>query len=780
MAYKHFGSDLHFHPIEMGITLFSYFVRSKSIMNSKKMAHHAFANRALLIQIMKRFLFFAALGCMLACDATSQQVNTEVKGSNNLKPDDQLRIVSKEVTNLITSYNYKKVPLNDSLSNIIYTRYLEQLDQNRSYFLASDIKDFDRFKNRFDDDLKAGDLSAPFYMFNVFQKRYNERIKYTLSQIDKNYTFTGSETFQYDREKQPWISSVSEMNALWDKRTKYDLLNLKLATVATVKPDGKLTDTDLTPEKTAQSMAKNKATLKKRYEALLGQSAKINNQDVFQQFMDAFTGAVDPHTNYFNPSRAAQFNIEMSRSLEGIGASLLSENEYVTIKSVIAGGPADKSKRIGIDDRITAVAQGKTGEFVDVVGWRIDNAISLIRGTKGTVVKLRLLPKGSSVPKVVEMVREKVVLQDQSAKKSIKTIESNGKTYKIGIIDLPAFYIDFKAYQSGDANYKSTTRDVKMILDTLKQQKVDGVILDLRQNGGGSLIEAIELTGLFIKTGPVVQVRDIKNRTEINDDDDPEIAWQGPLGVLTGRLSASASEIFAAAIQDYSRGVIIGSQTYGKGTVQQAIDLDKVIGPSITGMIAAATGKDKNKTTTRGGGNGSESKYGQINLTTAKFYRINGSSTQHKGVTPDVEMPSLIPLDKYGEDTEPSALPFDIIKPAQYSAVANLNTLKPLLVKQHQQRMQNSPEFKYLEQDVADIKKQMDKTTVTLNEADLKKERDTEEQRQLERDNARRVARGLKPLKKGETRPKNEDLDFMTDEAARIVADMAAAAKPGT
>lgn len=732
------------------------------------MAHIALAKRALLIHIMKRFLFFAAVGCMLACEATSQQVNTEVIGSNNLKPDDQLRIVSKEITNLITSYNYKKVPLNDSLSNIIYNNYLERIDQNRSYLLASDIKDFDRFKNHLDDDLKAGDLSAAFYMFNVYQKRYNERVKYSLAQMDKNYTFTSNDTFQYDREKQPWISSEKEMNALWDKRIKYDLLNLKLATSSTVKPDGKVMNLDLEPKAATSDIAKNKATLKKRYQSLLGQSAKINNQDVFQQFMDAFTESVDPHTNYFNPSNAAQFNIEMSRSLEGIGASLASENEYVTIKTVVPGGPADKSKRIGIDDRITAVAQGKTGEFVDVVGWRIDNAISLIRGTKGTVVKLRLLPKGSSVPKVVEMVREKIVLQDQSAKKSIKTIEANGKQFKIGIIDLPAFYIDFKAYQSGDPNYKSTTRDVKLILDSLKQQKVDGVILDLRQNGGGSLIEAIELTGLFIKTGPVVQVRDIKNRTEINDDDDPGIAWQGPLGVLTGRLSASASEIFAAAIQDYGRGIIIGSQTYGKGTVQQAIDLDKVIGPSITGMIAAATSKGKPSIT-----GGSLGKYGQINLTTAKFYRINGSSTQHKGVTPDVEMPSLIPLDKYGEDTEPSALPFDVIKAAPYSAVANLSTIKPQLVKLHEDRMQKSPEFKYLQQDIADIKVQMDKTSVTLNEAELKKERAAEEQRQLDRDNARRTARGLKPLKKGETRTKNEDLDFMKDEAARIVVDLA-------
>ncbi|MBE7178071.1 MAG: carboxy terminal-processing peptidase [Mucilaginibacter polytrichastri] len=709
---------------------------------------------------MKRFLFFAALGCALACTATSQQspVNPEVAGSNNLKPDEQLKVVAKEITNLIISYNYKKVPLNDSISNIIYTRYLDALDQNRSYLLDSDVKDFERFRTRFDDDLKNGDLNAAFYMFNVYQKRYNERIKYSLSQLEKDYAFTGNDTFQYDREKQPWMTSTASMDELWGKRIKYDLLNLKLAT-----PD----------------IAKNKATLKKRYESLLSQSSKLNNQDVFQYFMDAFTGAVDPHTNYFNPANAANFNIDMSRSLEGIGASLLSENEYVTIKSVVPGGPADKSRRIAVDDRIVAVSQGKDGEFVDVVGWRIDNAIALIRGPKGTTVRLRLLPKGSNTPKVVEMVRDKIILQDQSAKKTIKTIESEGKSYKIGVIALPAFYIDFKAYQSGDPNYKSTTRDVKLILDTLKQQKVDGVILDLRQNGGGSLIEAIELTGLFIKTGPVVQVRDIKNQTEISNDEDPDIAWQGPLGVMVDRFSASASEIFSAAIQDYSRGIIIGTQTYGKGTVQQAIDLDRVISPSIKEMLASVINKNK-KQSSAPGSVGSQSKFGQINLTTAKFYRINGSSTQHKGVTPDVQFPTLIPLDKYGEDTEPSALPFDVIKAAQYSATNNFTAVKPRLVELHKERMKQSKEYHFLEEDIADMKTQMDKTAITLNETELKKERDTEEQKQLERDNDRRVARGLKPLKKGETRPRNEDLDFLRDEAAQIVVDMIRLTPSGT
>ncbi|MEB0249735.1 carboxy terminal-processing peptidase, partial [Mucilaginibacter sp. 5B2] len=428
-----------------------------------------------------------------------------------------------------------------------------------------------------------------------------------------------------------------------------------------------------------------------------------SNQDVFQAFMDSFTEAIDPHTNYFNPSNAANFNIDMSRSLEGIGASLLMENEFVTIKSVTPGGPADKSKLVNADDRIIAVAQGKTGEFQDVVGWRIDNAIALIRGPKGTTVRLQLLAKGVSPtakPRVIELVREKIILKDISAKNEIRTYMQNGKAVKIGVISIPAFYLDFADYKAGNPNYKSTTRDVKLILDTLKRENVDGVVIDLRQNGGGSLMEAVELTGLFIKTGPVVQVRDSRNQVEVDKDDDPAIAYSGPLAVLVDRFSASASEIFSGAIQDYGRGLILGTQTYGKGSVQNAIDLDKVITPSLKDKLLAVAGKTKTVAT------GSQNKFGQLNLTIAKFYRINGNSTQHKGVLPDVDFPSIIPLDKYGEDTEPSAMPFDVIEKSDYTAVGNFTTVLPQLKKLHEDRMAASQSYKYLLQDIEESKKQ--------------------------------------------------------------------------
>ena len=700
--------------------------------------------------MFKKGYLLLMMAAALACKAAPSK---PVKVSTaDLVPDEQQVIVCKKIAELITNYNYKKVDLNDSISTVIYNRYIKSLDENHSYFLASDIKDFEKYKTVLDDDIKEGNLNDAFYIFNVFQKRYIEHVNYSLARLNKSFDFDKKETFVYDRDKLPWPASQTEMDDMWAQRVKYDLLNLKIAS-----PD----------------MAKNKETLKKRYTNLLSQAGKLSNQDVFQYFMDAFTEAIDPHTNYFNPSNAANFNIEMSRQLEGIGASLLVENEYVTIKSIVAGGPADKSKQISIDDRIVGVAQGKTGEFQNVVGWRVENAIALIRGTKGTVVRLEILPAGTSAggkPKVVEMVREKIILKDQSAKKEIRTYNNNGKTVKIGVISIPAFYIDYNDYKAGNPNYKSTTHDVKILLDSLKQENIDGVVIDLRENGGGSLMEAIELTGLFIKSGPVVQVRDTKNQVDVEKDDDPGIAYAGPLGVLVDRFSASASEIFSGAIQDYGRGIILGTQTYGKGSVQNAIDLDRILGSPIKDKInqlankVVAGGKTRVST-------GSQSTYGQLNLTIAKFYRISGNSTQHKGVTPDIQFPSLIPLDKYGEDTEPSAMPFDVIQKSDFTKAGDFTSVLPQLAKLHDQRMATSDSYKYMLEDIADFKKHETENSVTLNEAELKKQRDADEQKALERNNLRRIALGLPALKKGDKKPKDEDLDFVKREAGQIMTD---------
>ncbi|MEX8549118.1 MAG: carboxy terminal-processing peptidase [Mucilaginibacter sp.] len=703
--------------------------------------------------MFKKLYMMAILGASVACHATPG-TPIKVAGSKNIEPDEQQAIVCKEVTEMITNYNYKKIKLNDSISTVIYNRYLKALDENHNYLLASDVKDFDQYKTQLDDDLQNGELNHVFYIFNVYQKRYNERIKYSLAQLGKNYDFNQQESFTFDRENLPWFSTASDLNKFWDKRVKYDLLNLNLAT-----PD----------------INKDKEILKKRYENLITQSDKLNNQDVFQIFMDAFTESIDPHTNYFNPSNAAQFNIQMSKTLEGIGASLQFENEYITIKAIVKGGPAERSKQLMVDDRIIGVAQGKTGEFQDIIGWRIDNAINLIRGPKGTVVRLKILSKGKTATnaKIVEMVREKIVVEDQLASKEIRTYDQNGKKLKIGIITVPGFYLDYKAYQAGDKNYRSVSRDVKVILDSLKAQKVDGVVLDLRQNGGGSLPEAIQLTGLFIKTGPVVQVRDIKNRIEQDTDDDPSIAWTGPMAVLVDRFSASASEIFAAAIQDYGRGLIVGTQTYGKGTVQSAIDLDRVIGNSFSKLLANVKGKSESLKT-----DGQPVGYGQINLTIAKFYRINGSSTQHKGVVPDIQFPSAIPLDKYGEDTEPSALPFDMIQKSSYTTYGSFTSVIPQLKTQHDTRMQSNVNYKNLLEDIAEYKKRDAEKTVTLNEPALKKQHEEDDAKSLAHDNARRAALGLKPLAKGEKQAKDKDADFLKIEAGQILTDYIGLKKP--
>ncbi len=696
--------------------------------------------------MFKKLYFVLVLSAAVACHAAPSKP-IRVDGSNDLQPDARQNLVCKEVASLISKYNYKKVDLNDSLSAIIYDRYLKKIDPDHNYLLSSDVKAFANFKYQLDDDLKAGNLNDVFYIFNVFQKRYLDLIKYSLAHIDDNFDYNKNETFTYDREDLPYIATQKDMDELWLKRVKYDLLNLKIAS-----PD----------------MAKNKETLKKRYENLLSQSNKLSNQEVFQTFMDAFTEAVDPHTNYFNPFNAAQFNMEMSRSLEGIGATLTFENEYVTISTLVPGGPADKSHQLSPKDRIVGVAQGKDGEYQNVVGWRLDNAIALIRGPKGTTVKLQILPAGSSAGgklKIVEIVRDKIVIQDELAKKEIRTYNSNGKTVKIGIIDIPAFYVDNNGMQAGDPNYHSTTRDVSRILDTLKNEHVDGIVLDLREDGGGSLAEAISLTGLFIKEGPVVQVKDTRAKIEIDSDDDPSIAYSGPLAILVDRFSASASEIFSGALQDYGRAVILGTQTYGKGSVQTEIDLDKVIDPSLADMVSKLTG------TTKGRPTGSESTFGQLNLTIAKFYRITGNSTQRHGVTPDISFPSVIPLDKYGEDTEPSAMPFDVIPKSDYTKFGDLSGVIPQLKTLHDQRMATSDSYKYLLQDVADFKTHDAERSITLNEAQLKKQRDEDDQKTFDRDNLQRIALGLKPLKKGEVKPKNEDLDFVKIEAGQIMTD---------
>ena len=714
-------------------------------------------------EMLRKIFTITFTAAVLACTA-SPQAQKPVDGIPNIKPDEQQSLVTKEVVGLLENYNYKKPKLNDSISSIVFDRYIKALDPSRYYFLESDIKEFETNRYNLDDDFRIGDLSTPFYIFNVYLKRYNERVNYSISQIKNKYDFNQNDTYVYDREKMPWAKSTAELNDIWKKRVKYELVNLKIA---------------------GTDDAKNVETLTKRYTNLKSQAAKFNNQDVFQILMDAFTEAVDPHTNYFNPRNAEAFNQEMSRSLEGIGAVLQSENEVTKIASIMPGGPAFKSKKLNAGDKIIAVAQGADGEFEDIIGWRIDNAVSKIKGPKGTTVRLKVIPVGqelSSKPQIITLVREKIILADQSAKKVVKTVESDGKPYKIGVIKIPAFYADFKAANAGDPNYKSTTRDVRLLIDTLKNMdKVDAIVVDLRANGGGSLNEAIELSGLFIGKGPVVQVKDYRNSVKVYKDEDNNIVWDGPMGVMIDRLSASASEIFAGAIQDYGRGIIMGTQSYGKGTVQSSIDLNSLMNSSMLQKLAAlfkknegekktVTMKENSPTVTIVDKNGVP-QLGQINLTMAKFYRVSGNSTQHKGVIPDINFPSIYPLDKIGEDTEPSALPFDMVNPSTYTTVYDLNAAKTALLKLHEKRMSKSLDYKMLKEDIAEGKKRENETSITLNEAKLKAERDALEAKSLARLNQVRAEKGLAPLKKGEKTPKEEASDFIEDESMNIMVD---------
>ncbi|MDQ8005019.1 MAG: carboxy terminal-processing peptidase [Pedobacter sp.] len=713
--------------------------------------------------MLKRIFAITFTAAVLACTA-SPKAQKPVDGISNIKPDEQQSLVAKEVVGLIENYNYKKIKLNDSISSIIFDRYIKALDPSKYYFLESDIKEFEANRHSLDDDLRIGDLSTPFYIFNVYLKRYNERVDYSVSQIKNKYDFSQNDTYVYDREKLPWTKSKAELDEIWKKRVKYELVNLKIA---------------------GTDEAKNVETLTKRYTNLKSQAAKFNNQDVFQILMDSFTEAIDPHTNYFNPRNAEAFNQEMSRSLEGIGAVLQSENEVTKIASVMPGGPAFKSKKLNAGDKIIAVAQGTDGEFEDIIGWRIDNAVSKIKGPKGTTVRLKVIPSGqelSSKPQIITLVREKIILAEQSAKKIVKTVENDGKPYKIGVIKIPAFYADFKAANAGDPNYKSTTRDVRLLIDTLKNMdKVDAIVVDLRANGGGSLNEAIELSGLFIGKGPVVQVKDYRNSVKVYKDEDNAITWDGPLGVMIDRLSASASEIFAGAIQDYGRGIVMGTQSYGKGTVQSSIDLNSLMNSSMLQKLAAlfkknedekkAAKKDLNSPTVTIVDKNGVPQLGQINLTMAKFYRVSGNSTQHKGVIPDVNFPSIYPLDKIGEDTEPSALPFDVVNPSTYNTVYDLNAIKVNLNKLHEKRMTKSLDYKMLKEDIAESKKRENETSVTLNETKLKAEREALEAKSLARLNQVRAEKGLAPLKKGEKTPKQEASDFIEDESMNIMVD---------
>ena len=680
---------------------------------------------AILITILIANFFFAG--------TTQQNVvftNDLPDTIKTVEPNSYYLLEDQLVNTILTRYHYKKFDLNDSLSSIILDRFINSLDNGKNYFLKSDIDLFEKYRNKLDDDIKSGDISPFYEIFNVFLSRMVERVNYINTLLDTEFDYTKDEKFLVNRDKAVWQKNEEGMNDLWRKRIKNDALGLKL--------NGK-------------DWEAIQSNLKKRYENYSRILDQYNSEDVFQLAMNSFTEAIDPHTNYLSPITSDNFKIDMSLSLEGIGARLQSDDGYTKIVEIIPGGPAFKSEKLHVDDRIVAVAQGDSEEFVDVVGWRITDVVQLIRGPKGTKVRLQIIGAGktlNSIPKEIALIRDKIKLEDQSAQSSVIDIINGGESYKMGVITIPKFYIDFDAERNGDKNYKSTSRDIKNLLVDLEKKNIDGLIIDLRNDGGGSLEEAIKVTGLFIKDGPVVQVRNANGQIMVDKDLDPDIVYSGPMAVLVNRYSASASEIFSGAIQNYGRGLIIGENTYGKGTVQNLIDLNRI--------------SSSNKF-----------KLGQVKLTIAKFYRIDGSSTQKVGVIPDIVFPSPIDQKDFGESSEPSALPWDKINATDYKKFSELNSFIPKLNQLSENRRNSDPEFKYIREDIEEYKEAVKRDYVSLNENMRKKEKEEKEEKEFQRENERRKVKGLKLLKKGETPPENEEEtpDPYLTESAQIIAD---------
>jgi len=608
-----------------------------------------------------------------------------------LTPETKFSKEAMVVTNILEKYHYRRIKLTDSLSSVIFGNYLKSLDPNRMYFLQSDVNRFEPYRYKIDDFLKSGQLEVPFEIFNTFKKRFMERMVHIDRILEGKFDFTIDEYYQSDRSKEAWASDVSELNQIWRKTIKSQTLNLKLA---------------------GKELGEALGVLNKRYARYKKAIGQYTNGDVFQQFMNAYSTAYDPHTNYFLPISSENLMIDITKSLEGIGARLGTDGDYTIIASLVAGGPAFKSNQLHEKDRIVGVAQGEDGKFVDIIGWRITDVVQLIRGPKGTIVRLQIILASeslTSLPVVVKLTRDKIKLEDEKVTSKVIPFMDNGDSYNLGVITIPSFYLDFEAYRKRQKDYNSTSRDVRAILEEFKDSEVDGVLIDLRRNGGGALQEAIELTGLFIKDGPVVQVKDNNGDLELYKDPDPKIVYEGPLAVLINRFSASASEIFTGAIQDYKRGVIIGEQSYGKGTVQNpSVYLKRYI-------------KD-------------EEDVGILKVTFAKYYRINGSSTQNLGVTPDIELPSAYSADIFGESSRPSSLPWDEIKSANYNSTDDVdNKLVAKLLSEYNQRLKTDPELQNLIDEINESKANRSKILYSLQEVKRKEEIDAAENRRKAR-----------------------------------------------
>lgn len=642
--------------------------------------------------------------------------------------------IGQLVTEFIQKSHYRHADVDDDLSAAVLDRYIEALDSNRMYLLESDIEVFEQYRFELDDMVRSEPLDPVFNMFEVYRTRVRERLDFALLQLEVEPDFTVDEVYAFDREDLPWATTSEELDEIWRKRVKNDALGLALA---------------------EKEWPEIQEVLEKRYSRFLKRMDQIKSDDVFETFMNAFAHTLDPHSSYLSPRNSEEYRIQMSLSYFGIGASLQIEDDYVVVINIIPGGPAAMDGILQPNDKITAVGQGADGEMVDVVGWRLDDVVQMIRGPADTVVRLQVMPAGAlpgAEEKVISMTRNQVKLEEQAAKSEIIKMPRDGREWSVGVIEVPSFYRDYRALSNGDKDYTSTTKDVKRLIAELEEQGIDGLIIDLRDNGGGHLTEATALSGLFIDNGPVVQLRNSNGRISRLDDPDPvpRVAYNGPLAVLVNRYSASASEIFAAAIQDYARGVIIGQQTFGKGTVQNLYSLDQYVRrPEDEGL-------------------------GQLTLTIGKYYRVTGESTQHRGVDPDISLPSHIDATVVGESVRETALPWDTIRTTKFRAGAPLDSTISTLTASYVDRAESDPDFQYLLEGIRDIEEIRARKTVSLNIQQRLDERESNLARSLERENKRRAALQLEPLENAEELETLDAPDVHLDQAASIVTDMAA------
>src|SRR5579863_8139087 len=678
-------------------------------------------------------LALSALGLLVLAGAGSSGVPaaTGLLPEQAVAPTPQQRSLAPRVASILEQNHYRHIPIDERLSPQVLERYLSALDGQHSYFLASDVSGFDRWRLKFGDMIHTGEIDPAYLMFYVFQQRNRERMEYALKLLDTEPDFTRDENFEFDREKAAWPADQNEMNELWRLRVKNDAITQML---------------------TGKNWPDTADSLRKRYKRVLARLDKISPEDVFEALMNAYASTYDPHSNYFSPRSSEEYRIQMSLSYEGIGASLQLDDDYVTVTNVLPGGPAAADGTLKPKDRITAVAQGADGAMTDVIGWRLDDVVQLIRGKVGTIVRLQLLPAGAtpgSTERVLQLTRNKVTLEAQAAKKEVRTLQRDGRSYKIGIITVPSFYNDMEDSGSAGAENRSTTHDVRRLLQQLAASGgIDGLVLDLRGDGGGYLPEAIGLTHLFVNHGPSVQLKDTTGQLEVLDEPDPGQAYSGPLSVLIDRTSASASEIFAGAIQDYHCGLIIGQTSFGKGTVQSVIPLDRW---------------------------SSKPTEGQLTVTIGKFYRVTGESTQLRGVTPDLLLPSAVSATDVGEGVLEHALPWDRIATVPFRALPSEGTLVQALATEQSDRATHNADYQWLLASLTSLDAARQEKTLSLNLKKRQVERKAQDLARLTQENTRRVADGLAPVKSIEDITVSDEPDVLLAQAADIMADGVAA-----